>query len=292
MRQVVSQLLACTREQLLELPCISLYPCSSPDARAVVSHLLGTEYASLTFEAQSVPVLALYGDTKVQKPVLVQRAFARNGSLAVKVTQELCNEWQYLTGVMEVVKDLAATRQVTMCRRVVVIEDAGLLTSHVQRALHKVIESTLATAMFVLVCRQPNGLGASLVSSSILVNCSLSELPPRVPGLDPSLLDSYTQSARSVKKKGTKAAQRAHAKNHRALMAALTPMQTRDVTLAMSAWLAAVGADVETTAVGLVAGMVESDSVEVQMSRSSSCLQPAARSLAVRHILAVLYELA
>jgi hypothetical protein len=298
---LAERLLAGGHDAILDLPALTLYPATGNGTAQLIACAIGVDHRALTFAGETVAVRT-HDDSACQKKyIAVQCArVAKSGAVVLLVDgaclSELESPMTYQSAVLELAKEAASSRLITLKRRVIVINDAGLLSRSVQHALHKVVECTAASALFVFVCRQPNAVDASLVSRGIVVNCA--PLEPRNPGAEPegdselrAGLDAFVQSSVAlVAGRTTKTALRAHSKNHRLLMSKLAS-KNASAAASVAAWLASASAlsDDAEFARGVVAGMASADAAEARL-RQSGCHSHACRALAVRHFLASVAE--
>ena len=203
------------------MPMIILFSRNDPEAcRGLAMQMLGDDAGCRLARSTANVTLGAADRGKCERRVAVDEAYTPSGCLLLDVEpvpDEGAPGQNVQAGQVEVAKGAAVLRQVDMRRRGIVVHRADRLARHLQHALRKIIESTSASAVFVLTSQRLEGMDPALLSRAIVVNCTTAALAAAPPVSHPGSLHAHLQvfAACHQGKGGTRS--RA-SKSHRALL--------------------------------------------------------------------------
>lgn len=184
------------------LPSILLFGADEAACFGVAQRMLGEDVAGpLRIASTVVPVQS-------GKKVSVEHAYSSKGTLVVNVFPQPPDgeSGQHAqAGILALVREVARMPHVDdMRRRGIVLRGSENLTPQIQHALHKIIEGSTQSSLFVLIVSRVTMLDTALRSRAVAVNCnsavSVIQSVPEWGEVDPVVS--------AFKKKGTSSKQR------------------------------------------------------------------------------------
>ena len=171
-------------------------PCEH-QRRALALRLLEGPTAA-THPVKLTPAATTITLSESGKRVIVGHAYTPKGTLIVTIPPAPADgdPGQYVQdAAVAFVIETASMRQVDVRRRGIILHNVNELVPCLQRALRKTVETTYASALFVLTTPHPEKIDAALRSRAVVVNCCCATPHPPCSSTSPSPSPSPSPSS-------------------------------------------------------------------------------------------------